>query len=237
MKRFVLLLLALCAPSACSAPAPTWVRTGTITPGTTISVRNRVGDIEAYAPAHGQPANQYTLAAYAPGDAAAAASVRVRPPLIAATSNVPGVRFLVRAPFGTSLDVSTQRGNINVADMDGIVNAHADHGDIKMLIPQYGNASTGTGNISVIYASATWPGTVRFIANHGNIELYVNEHAKARVYLHTDNGTVFSDFNLRGSSHGTAETIDSAINGGASRIVYATVHTGSIRLMQLKPQI
>ena len=224
-------------PSACSAPSPTWVRTGVIAPGTTISVRNLAGDIDAYAPARGQPANQYTLAAYAPGNAAGAAMVRVRPPLITAASNLPGVRFLIRAPSGTSLDLTTQHGNINVADLDGIVNAHAVNGDIKMLIPQYGNASTGTGNISVIYASADWPGTVRFTADRGNIELYVNEHARARVQLHTDNGTVFSDFNIRGTSHGTAETIDSAINGGGPRVVYASVHTGSIRLMQLKPQI
>lgn len=159
------------------------------------------------------------------------------PLLVRATARVPGVRFLIRAPSGTALDLATKRGNINVADIEGIVNAHADAGDIKMLIPRYGSASAGTGNISVIYASADWPGTLHFTAVHGNIEIYVNEHAKSRVHLHTDSGTVFSDFDLRGTSHGTSETINGAINGGGPRSIDVTVGTGSIRMMQLKPQI
>jgi DUF4097 and DUF4098 domain-containing protein YvlB len=135
------------------------------------------------------------------------------------------------------MDLSTQKGNINVADFEGVVNAHTGRGDIKMLIPLYGNASIGTGNMSVIYAATNWPGTLHFSTGTGNIELYVNENAKAHVHLHSDNGTVFSDFNLRGNSSGTSETIDSVINGGGPRSIDVEVHTGSIRLMQLKPQV
>ncbi len=167
----------------------------------------------------------------------APASVTIRPLLITAQAHAPGARFLVRGPSGAAIDLSTQQGNINVADVEGIVNAHTSRGDIKMLIPLYGSASIGTGNMSVIYASTDWPGTVHFSTGAGNIELYVNENAKARVHLHTDDGTVFSDFNLRGTSQGTSETIDSVINGGGPRSIDVVVHTGSIRLMQLKPQV
>ena len=211
------------------------MRSGVFQPGGTIAVRNMQGDINAYAPAHGQPQNEYTVWAYAAG--AAPAIVTAHPLLITAAARVPGVRFLIRGPAGAAMDLSTQRGNINVADFEGIVNAHVDRGDVKMLIPLYGNASIGTGNMSVIFAATDWPGTVHFTTESGNVELYVNENAKAHVRLHTGNGTVYSDFNLRGTSNGTSETIDTVINGGGPRSVDVEVKTGSIRLMQLKPQI
>jgi DUF4097 and DUF4098 domain-containing protein YvlB len=91
--------------------------------------------------------------------------------------------------------------------------------------------------MSVIFAATDWPGTLHFSSDNGNIELYVNENAKAHVRLHTDDGTVFSDFNLRGTSSGNSETIDAVINGGGPRSVDVEVKTGSIRLMQLKPQV
>jgi hypothetical protein len=212
------------------------VRTGVFEPGGTIVVRNIQGDVNAYAPAHGQPQNQYTISAYEPAGAAHSA-VRVSPLLVTATARAPGVRFLVRGPEGAAMDLATNRGNINVADFEGVVNAHTDRGDIKMLIPLYGNASIGTGNMSVIFAATNWPGTLHFTNESGNIELYVNENAKLHVRLHTGDGNVFSDFNLRGVSTGNSETIDTFINGGGPRSIDVEVKRGSIRLMQLKPQV
>jgi hypothetical protein len=211
--------------------------TGALPPGGTIVVRTAAGDINAYAPERGAPQDRYTIEAYAPGDVQPAATVVKRGPLITAISTKPGVRYLVRGPKGGAMDLSTQRGSIMVADFDGVVNAHNDDGDVKMLIPQYGNVSVGTGNVSVIFASTDWPGTLHFSTQHGNVELYVNENAKAQVRLHTENGNVFSDFPIKGSSHGTSETIVSSINGGGPRSIDVEVKAGSIRLMQLKPQI
>lgn len=237
MKRgaALLLLLLLGVLSDCAPQRPAILRTGYLAAGATILVRNSAGDIDAYAPARGQAANQYTVAAYGPSSANV--TIAVRPPLVVARARANGTRFLVRSPANCALDLAAARGNINVADVGGVVNAHTDSGDIKMLIPLYGNASTGRGNISVIYASTDWPGTLRFSTLRGNVELYVNEHAKAVVHLHTDNGTVFSDFDLRGTSSGTSETINAGINGGGPRSIEVHVRTGSIRLMQLKPQV
>lgn len=205
--------------------------------GGTIVVGNIQGDIGAYAPERGQPSNTYTIEAYEPGNATGGVTIRKQGLLITAQSNIPAVRYLVRGPKGGAMDLTTHAGNIMVADFEGVVNAHDDKGDVKMLIPEYGNASVGTGNVSVIFASTDWPGTLHFSTVHGNIELYVNENAKARLRLHTDNGNVFSDFPLKGTSQGQSETIDSVINGGGPRSIDVEVKTGSIRLMQLKPQV
>lgn len=206
-------------------------------PGGTIVVRNARGDINAYAPERAQPSDTYTIEVYAPANMPKPATISKHGLLLTAQSVQPGVRYLVRGPKGGAMDLSTHEGSVMVADFEGVVNVHNDKGDVKMLIPEYGNASVGTGNISVIFASTDWPGTLHFTAMRGNVELYVNEHAKAHVRLHTDNGNVFSDFPLKGSSQGESETIDSTINGGGPRSIDVEVKVGSIRLMQLKPQV
>ena len=207
-------------------------------PGGTIVVRNIQGDIDAYAPERGQSPDQYTVEAYASGGSTQPATIRKQGLLITAQSNAPGVRYLVRGPKGGSMDLSTHNGYVTVQDFEGIVNVRNDKGDVKMLIPQYGSVSVGTGNISVIFASTDWPGTLHFSTDRGNVELYVNENAKAHVRLHTDNGNIFSDFPTlaKGTSQGNSETIDSTINGGGSRSIDVEVNVGSIRVMELKPQ-
>lgn len=235
MKLRALLLLPL-ALAACAAPKPTFTQRGVLAPGATIVVRNIQGDIAAYAPEHDQPDDEYTVQAYEPANASHSVVSR-RPLLLSVFARAPGVRYLIRGPKNSALDLRTQTGTINVADYDGIVNAQTGRGDVKMLIPQYGSVSVGRGNISVIFASTDWPGTVHFTTRQGDVELYVNEKASAHVHLHTADGTIFSDFPLKGTSSGHSETIDSDINGGASRTIDVEVGTGDIRVLQLKPQI
>jgi len=231
------LLLPLVLLAGCAAPPPAIKQTGIFPPGATIVARNIRGNIDAYAPERGQPADEYTVAAYGPPESVTITKANL---LIRATANQPGVNFLVRGPKGGSMDLSTQQGDIHVGDFEGIVNAHTDRGSIAMLIPQYGSASIGTGNMSVIFASTNWPGTLKFTVGNGNVELYVNEHAQARVHLHTDNGTIFTDFPpapLKGTSHGSNETLQGTINGGGPRSIDVEIHNGIIRVLQLKPQI
>jgi hypothetical protein len=231
------LLLPLLLLAACAAPPPQIKETGVFPPGGTIVARNLDGNIDAYAPERGQPADEYTVAAYGPPG-----SVRITkaPLLITAQATTPGVNFLLRGPAGGSLDLSTRKGNIYVGDFEGVVNAHTDRGDIQMLIPRYGSASIGTGHMSVIFASTNWHGTLRFSVGSGDVELYVNATAKAHLHMHTGNGTLFTDFPpapLKGTSHGANETLDGTINGGGPRSIDVEVGSGIIRVLQLKPQI
>lgn len=235
MKACIVCLVALITLASCSGGAPVIERSGILQPGGALVVSNIAGDIDAYAPARNQSADRYTIDAFAssPGDV----SVSISRLLLRAQAKTPGVRFQVRAPRGTSMNLSTRTGNINVQDYDGVVNASTGNGDIKMLIPAYGNAFAQKGNVSVIFASDSWNGTLHFGSDDGNVEVYVNENAKARIRMHTDNGTVFSDFNITGKSSGTGETIDAPVNGGGPRSIDVEVKHGDIRVMQLKPQV
>ena len=235
--RRTALLLPLVLLAGCAAPPPAIKQTGVFPPGATIVARNIKGNIDAYAPERGQPADEYTVAAYGPPGSVTIKKANL---LISASANQPGVNFLVRGPKGGAMDLSTQQGDIHVGDFEGVVNAHTDRGTIAMLIPQYGSASIGTGNMSVIFSSTDWPGTLKFTIGDGNAEIYVNEHAQAKIRLHTDNGTIFTDFppaTLKGTSHGSNETLEGTINGGGPRSIDVEIHNGIIRVLQLKPQI
>jgi hypothetical protein len=53
-------------------------------------------------------------------------------------------------------------------------------------------------------------------------------------------GTIFTDFPLKGTAHGLSEMIEGTINSPAlhsKRRIDAFVRDGSIRLLQLKPQM
>lgn len=235
MKLATLLLLTL-ALAACGKPTPAFESTGTLQPGGALVVRNVVGNIEAYGPETGQPPSSYTVdffgaPAEAPKVAKSGTVVTVTP-----SGFTPANRYLVRAPKNTTLTISTQTGAVNVEDVDAVVNAETGTGAINLMSYQYANASTGTGNIQATFASTDWSGTLHFSARKGDITVYVNATANARVHLHTDRGSIFTDFPLHGTSAGESETIDGIINAGGGRGVDITTGEGVIRLLQLKPQ-
>lgn len=230
--------LLLLAASACAASPPALRQTGLLAPGAVISASGR-GNISLYAPERGQPEAQFTLEAYGL-QAAQGVTVHRAPRELTVDAKVPGVDLLLRGPKGSIIQLRTSYGNINVADFDGIVIASTGNGDIKMLLPQYGQAHAGTGNVSVIFASTTWRGTLHFSSQRGDVELYVNENAAARVHLDAAHGTIFTDFPLKGAAHGLSEQIDGTLNGGpgkSARAIDVFAGNGSIRLLQLKPQV
>jgi hypothetical protein len=234
-------LLLLAVAAGCAPSPPALEQTGTLPPGGAITVTSLRGNVSIYAPARGQSPTAFTLDATGP-DARRDVTVRRSGNRITITTRGLGTDLLIRGPKGTVINVSAASGNINAADFEGIVNASTDRGDIKMLLPQYGNANAGTGNVSVIFASTNWPGTLHFTSGHGDVELYVNQTAAARVDLITVNGTVFTDFPLKGTAHGPSEMIDGNINSSPGsarprRAIDAFVRDGSIRLLQLKPQM
>lgn len=208
------------------------------------------GAVSAYAPAVGQPKDLYTIAAFGIAGSPRELVLKKRGDLTLCQTSAllagaclqidPGVaplRFLVRVPDGVQLDVRTLQGAINVSDVTGNVNAYSADGNVKIMIEGYANASAGDGNVSVTFGSTSWPGTLHFAAQNGDVEIYVNAKAAAHVHLHTDRGTIFTDFDLRGTAHGYSETIDGQIGGGNTRGIDVEVRNGSIRMLQLKPQI
>jgi len=144
--------------------------------------------------------------------------------------------LLVRVPEGVNLVVDSRRGNVNVTDITGDVRILAQQGNVDVKVPGYAQAAVGTGSLAVMMGATTWPGTLHFSIQHGDVELWISAKAAFAVHLHTDDGTLFTDFGLRGTSAGNAETIDGAVNGGSPSRIDVEAAAGSIRLLRLQPQ-
>lgn len=238
--RFVktaLLLLAL-LPVACNSPAPYTTRVGVLKPGASLSIRTGTGVVNAYQPLVNGPRDLYTISATALPKQTPPPAPTVQSIPRGIIVNAPGSlqALLVRVPDGVNLDVDSRRGNVNVTDITGNVRVVARQGNVDVKVPGYAQAAAGDGNVSVMMGAAQWPGTLRFSSGRGDVEVWIVAKAAFNVHLHTDNGVLFTDFGLRGTSNGGAETIDGTVNGGSSQRIDVEASAGAIRLLRLEPQ-
>lgn len=232
------LLLPLLGLLACSSASPYATTVGLLRPGTTLSVRVDAGTVNAYQPLAGQRRDLFTISA----TARAKGTPPPAPKIHAASSGVVVdalgqlEALLVRVPDDVNLVVQSGNGDVNVTDISGNARVVAQRGNVAIKIPGYAQAAAGDGNLSVMMGAASWPGTLRFSTRHGDIEVWIVARAAFGVHLYTANGTLFTDFGLRGTSSGSAETIDGVVNGGSSSRVDLETSAGAIRLLRLQPQ-
>jgi Putative adhesin len=232
------LLLLVLLIVGCSEQAPYVTTVGLLNPGATMSIRSVGGTISAFAPAAGQPRNRFTISATAEKGKPQTAPPKLRAGRDGLTVGVlqPVGSLLVRVPDGVALDIDSKSGDVHVTNITGSVRVRADKGDVQIMVRSYAQAAVGDGNLSSTMGSIDWPGTLHYSIGHGDAEVWVNENAKFHVRLHTDNGMLFTDFDLRGTSEGRSETIDGDINGGGSRSIDIETQAGAIRLLKLHPQ-
>jgi hypothetical protein len=196
------------------------------------------GVFNAYKPAIGDPPNRFTIVP-------SALPHSTFPPIptirihgtgidVDALSQLAGL--LVRVPDGVNLNVDSTRGNVNVTDITGAIDVTAENGDVNIMVPGYAQASTTNGNINVTIGATHWPGTLHFVAQSGDVTVYVPAIAAFHARLHTDDGVLFTDFDLRGTSHGNNETIDAPVNGGGAFGLDLESRRGTVRLLRLTPQ-
>ena len=216
---------------------------GALAPGTTLTVHVGDASVNVYAPEAAQRHNLFTIAATAlpkgtppPAPALAAISGRGVPRGVVANAPYPLASLLVRVPEGVDLRLDSQNGDVNVTDISGNASIAARHGNVKLMLSGYAQAVVGRGNISVTMGSTRWPGTLRFVTQHGDVDLWMNPNVSCEIHLRTDDGTLFTDFGLRGTSSGSSETIYGAINGGGAMRIDIETRAGAIRLLRLQPQ-
>lgn len=238
MRAPILLLLAFLA--ACDGGASAYATTvGVLHPGQTMTVRIAAGIVNAYAPAAGDPRDRFTLSAFADAPGAYAPAPQIKTVRGGIDVEAPAMRsLLVRVPEGVDLTVVSRGGDVNVTDITGNARVLAMSGATTLMLPGYAQASIARkGTLSVTMGSTSWRGTLHFFNARGDIDIWIVENARFHAHLHTDNGTIFTDFTLRGSSRGASETIDAAVNGSASRGIDVESRKGSIRLLRLVPQV
>jgi hypothetical protein len=238
LVRRLLLLLPLAPLAACATPSPYVTTVGILKPGATLAVRVDSATVNAYQPEVGQRRDLFTISATAPAKSTPPPAPRMRAVPLGLTVRAKGTldSLLVRVPDGVDLVVESNRGDVNVTDITGNARVLAQKGNVDVKLPGYAQAAVGTGNLSVTMGATNWPGTLRFSTRRGDIELWISAKASFGVHLHTGNGVLFTDFGLRGTSNGEAETIDGSVNGSSAQRIDVEASAGAIRLLRLQPQ-
>lgn len=224
---------------ACSTSPPPYVTTvGVLQPGATLTVRAGTAVVNAYQPLTGGPRDRYTISATALPKQTPPPAPRRHAVNSGLDVRAPGSfqSLLVRVPDGVNLVVESERGNVNVTDITGNAFVVARRGDVDVKVPGYAQVAAGNGNVSVRMGATQWPGTLHFSSARGDVELWIGARAAFNVHLHTGDGVLFTDFGLRGTSQGAAETIDGSVNGGSDQRIDVETSAGAIRLLRLQPQ-
>ncbi|HVR45778.1 MAG TPA: DUF4097 family beta strand repeat-containing protein [Candidatus Binatia bacterium] len=236
--RLLLLLLPAAALASCSSAPPYSTTVGILKPGATLEVRVAQATLNAYQPENGQRRDLFTVAATVAAKAKPPPAPRLLATRHGVVVNAPSAlqSLLVRVPDAASLAVQSRQGDVNVTDIRGSAIVVASHGNVTMMLPAYGQAAVGQGNVTATIGSTDWPGTLHFSTQRGDVVLRVPAIAAFAVHLHTGSGTLFTNFALRGTSQGSSETIDGSVNGGGARRIDVEVTAGSIRLLKLQPQ-
>ncbi len=237
MLRRALFLIVSVAFVGCSKHTPYSTRVGLLEPTSTITVVVSSANLNVYKPEAGQSSDQFTVSA------TALEGTNPGAPVIARAGNGVVVRasdplygLLVRLPDRVNLVVQSAKGNVNVTDVSGAIDVRAAKGNVRIMVPGIAQAQTGAGNIDATIGATQWNGTLKFSADSGDVTVFVPEIAKFHARMHTDDGTIFTDFGLRGTSAGSNETIDAPVNGGSSYGVDIEAHHGTVRLLRLTPQ-
>jgi Putative adhesin len=237
VKRW-LLLLPLLILVACSKQQAYVTTVGILKPGATLTVHVADATLNAYQPAAGQRRDFFTVAATAlKGTPPPAPRLHVGANGVVVEAPNSLASLMVRVPDVANLQVESRRGDVNVTGIAGDAQIAAEHGNVQLILPTgYAQAAVGQGNLSVTMGSTNWPGTLRFSTRRGDIEVWINPKTSFDVHLHTDDGSLFTDFALTGSSHGRSETIDGSVNGRGLRRIDVETSSGAIRLLRLQPQ-
>lgn len=211
---------------------------GALAPSTTLRVAVTNAPVSVYAPEASQRKNLFTVAATALPKGTPPPPPSVRPVRGGIEVDAPFAlaALLVRVPNRSDVVVRSRNGDVSVTDIAGNADVATQNGNVTIMLNGYAQASTINGTLNVTMGAATWPGSLRFSTQRGDITLWITPKAGCTVHLHTDNGTLFTDFGLTGAANGPSETIDGAVNGGGPQRIDVESARGSIRLLRLQPQ-
>jgi DUF4097 and DUF4098 domain-containing protein YvlB len=162
-----------------------------------------------------------------------------------------GESITITVPVDTSLHLRSSNGSIHVEGVHGEVDAEAHNGGMKILNVS-GSVLANTHNATVVVTmDRVDPGKPSaFSTLNGSIDVTLPADLKATMKMTTDNGSIYSDFDVNVSAgraitqpNGTSDgryrvrfdrTIQGAINGGGGADLTFRSANGSITIRKKK---
>lgn len=140
------------------------------------------------------------------------------------------VRFIVKVPEGTRIDLSTVNGEVDVRDVTAAVRAVTVNGSITARSaggPVYAKTVNGSINVSMGLIGRT--DELEYETVNGSITLQFPSNFGAELELSTVNGRVSTDFPVTMSGTLSSRRLRGTIGDGGTRVRASTVN-GAVTL-------
>jgi DUF4097 and DUF4098 domain-containing protein YvlB len=119
-------------------------------------------------------------------------------------------------------------GDIEVENVLGELDLHNTNGEIHVKdVKGPVSATTVNGDVSVVFTSAMVAAPMAFSTLNGDVDVTLPATLKADVRLRSDNGEIYSDFDIQMNS--PKPEIEEQREGGRFRLVVAREMTGKIQ--------
>lgn len=158
--------------------------------------------------------------------------VEVRAPRTFGVSNVE-VRWTVKVPKGTVVDLRTVNGRVALAGLEGEIHAKTVNGGVegKRLSVTTLDASTVNGGVDIdLAATLAGEGRVALEAVNGGVSLALPGDSRASVTARVTNGGIrTTDLELQLTGEQSRRRLEGTLNGGGTRVTLQTTN-GGVRL-------
>lgn len=139
----------------------------------------------------------------------------------------------IQVPVHTSLRLTTLNGGkIQVENVDGEIEAENMNGAVTLTnVAGSVVANSMNGRVTVALDRATPNKTMSFSTMNGAIDVTLPSDIKANVRMRTDNGEIYTDFDVKLEGSHPAQVDDQRKNGGRYRVrvdktMYGTINGG-----------
>ncbi|HLH29583.1 MAG TPA: DUF4097 family beta strand repeat-containing protein, partial [Terriglobia bacterium] len=147
-----------------------------------------------------------------------------------------GGNLEIEVPVRTNLNLQSHNGSIiSVDGVEGDIEATNHNGSVNMSnVSGSVVAYSHNGKVVVAFRDTAPDRPMSFSSMNGNVDLTLPASAKANLKMRTDNGTIWSDFDIqRKANPSGGKTVDGTINGGGADFDLRT-HNGNIFLRRAK---
>jgi DUF4097 and DUF4098 domain-containing protein YvlB len=144
------------------------------------------------------------------------------------------VKWTVKVPRGTAVDLRTVNGGVKLDRLQGDIRARTTNGGItgSALQPTGLDAAVTNGGVVIELATAISSGTFQIEAVNGGIELRLPPDSKADITGRCVNGGIaVNDLPVATIGEQSRRRLEGTLNGGGAKITLETVN-GGLRLLK-----